>query len=252
MLDFYVHQFWGNGVGNFINCTPTIVALSVHYGESIPVLFDTKYVEDMFENSEYLHPITREEAQQKKALFSSDMVQYQIEEYKHIYNKISEKVGVDLGSIPHTHVPVQNKYKRDGKYVVVAWGCVENSAWKLKKDPGVQVYQNILDIIPTEYDIVIIGSSNDYVERLHKLKINRKYEMVLDDIQQSVDLVNGCDFMIANDTGMYHVAGALKKDIFVLWKDTPFVKNKTPSKKCFYSQKGNWFVDFGKWLKEVV
>ena len=54
-------------------------------------------------------------------------------------------------------------------------------------------------------------------------------------------------YIISNDTGMYHVAGAFNKPIFVMWKDSPFEKNISPGEACFFSRKGKWLEDFKRW-----
>ena len=43
-----------------------------------------------------------------------------------------------------------------------------------------------------------------------------------------MSILRQCDSFISNDTGLYHVAGALKKSGLVLWKKTNFIKNKSP------------------------
>ena len=70
--------------------------------------------------------------------------------------------------------------------------------------------------------------------------------MIKDDIIGSLAALNDADFVISNDTGMYHAAGALDKRQFVMWKDTNKIKNSTPSKKAYISN--DWIKDFKKWI----
>jgi hypothetical protein len=68
------------------------------------------------------------------------------------------------------------------------------------------------------------------------------------DIRRSLSLVRDAKKIISNDTGLAHCAGAMNKDILILWKDTPFIKNQNPGKKTIYSQKQNWIKDINNYL----
>ena len=74
--------------------------------------------------------------------------------------------------------------------------------------------------------------------------------IILNDIRKSLGALYHSDLIISNDTGMYHAAGALNKKIFVLWKDTNFNKNKSPGKKCIFSQNKAWWEDYRKMIDE--
>jgi len=52
--DYYIHQHIDYAVGNFIMCTPTIKALSDHFGCPINVSFDTKITEQLFEKCSFI------------------------------------------------------------------------------------------------------------------------------------------------------------------------------------------------------
>ena len=75
---------------------------------------------------------------------------------------------------------------------------------------------------------------------------------VLNSIEDTLAIINNAKFIITNDTGFYHAAGALQKDSFVLWKDTPLIKNQAPSSTCFFSRKGKWEDDFKEWIKNKI
>jgi ADP-heptose:LPS heptosyltransferase len=53
--------------------------------------------------------------------------------------------------------------------------------------------------------------------------------------------------IVANDTGLHHLAGMHGKNGFILWKDTKLPKNKSFNENFFISH--DWINDFDKWLK---
>ena len=111
---------------------------------------------------------------------------------------------------------------------------------------------HISDKIYKNYEIVFIGSDKDN-ERLNPLikHVEKKY-VILNDIKKSVGSIIGAKFIVGNDTGMYHVASAFDKHIFVLWKDTKFEKNRSPGTNCYYSFKNNWEKGFDEFYNKMV
>jgi ADP-heptose:LPS heptosyltransferase len=67
-------------------------------------------------------------------------------------------------------------------------------------------------------------------------------------IRKSLSMVRDAKKIISNDTGLAHCAAAMKKDLLILWKDTPFVKNQNPNKNTIYSQKNYWNIDIENYL----
>ena len=72
MLNFYVEQTRGFGLGNFINCTPTIKALYIKHGQRIPVYFHQEYVKQCYLDSPFIEIIKDRTGRTK--LFGSDMI----------------------------------------------------------------------------------------------------------------------------------------------------------------------------------
>jgi len=249
MLDFYIHQHEGYGIGNFINCTPTIRRLYEKTGELIPVNYSMKVVEKLFEDCEFTITISDKQAKNMKKLFDSSMVNHSMPDYKYIYQNI---IG-DSEPVPHTYVPsypIPEEYKnRD--YIVIVRGCDYRGHWLDKKDPGDDIYKYIIDTIKDEYDIVLIGADVDNERFYHYMKDwTDNISVELNDVQKSIGLIRGSECVVCNDTGMYHAAGALNHQTFILWKDTPFKKNQSPGKNCFYSRKGNWKRDWDRYIYE--
>lgn len=253
MVDnYYVHQTRGYAIGNFINCTPTIQFLANHYNQKIKVMFHDKVVEKMYSNCPFIQIIDAKEAEGLECLFSSRMVNALIPDTHYIFKKVTRKLKIkaSISEMPHTYVdskPVPKEYLKE-KYVVVLRGHAPGSGWLDKKDPGDEIYKYFLSKLNQKYQIVFIGADVDYERYINYMKdwVNDP-KVELNNIDKSLGLINGAKFVIGNDTGMYHVAGAYNVPVFVFWKDSLYPKSKSPGKRCVFSFKGNWYNDFDKW-----
>ena len=54
------------------------------------------------------------------------------------------------------------------------------------------------------------------------------------DIRESLALIREADKIVANDTGMAHAAGAMNKNLTMLWKNTKLPKNANPGVNTLY------------------
>lgn len=258
-LDFYIKQQKGFELGNFIELTPTINILYDYYKKKIPVFFETPYLIELFKNWEKIKIIDEKEVISKKLLIDiPSFLTLKEPEYLQIINKILLNVKKELKDIYIRYYIPDNPCKQilpqNNDYVVIAKGCINHpkAYWAKHKDVGTKIYKYILSKI--NIPIYAVGNTADYDRDLKKIIEESKKEIitVLDDINSVVKLIRNCKYMIANDTGLYHVAGALNKEVFVIWKDTPLIKNKSFGKKCFYSLKGNWENDFDYWLNKIL
>jgi hypothetical protein len=222
VLDFYIRQLAGSELGNFVNTTPAIITLYHEFNKRVPVVFDTNYVKDLYQDWDKIEVLSLEECRKrdlKQLVHSGEAMNYQEPEYITRYKYCMQKAGV-LGSkaFPMPYAP-QRSTDIEGEYVVIARGCIDHpqAAWKNHKEVGDEIFKYIMGNI--NLPIYIVG--------------------------------NHAKYFISNDTGLMHVASALQKKCFILWKDTPFVKNKPPGPQCFFSMKNNWYNDFNKWIKGV-
>lgn len=231
----YCLQDKNHNLGNFINCTPTLKAWSIHdNGKPIPIYFETDYVKECFWDCQFI------EIWDKKGdeiLFPIGIWNKKIPDWEFIYKKYSP---FDNSSIPWTYVD-QPKSPFGGKYYVVIRGSGNDGmkGYSESKDPGDYIYNYILGKIP--FQSVFVGSENDYKYR----HVGTDYHMI-GDIRAALGTINGAEFVISNDSGLYHAAGAMKKKGFIMWKDTLFEKNRSPN-GFMYSF--DWQNDFDKWIK---
>ena len=255
MIDFYVHQTKGFNLGNFVMCTPAITSLHTHYNKPIPMVFNTPYLENMYRDWDAIEIITQAEATNRRLrrLFSTSLTNTVIEDYKFIHNTVCGMKGIKTDEVPWTYAP---KLTQSGQseYVVIIRGCLPGGSWADHKFIPDEYYKHCLDNI--DMTIKFIGSTNDYNEYLSDLieyaKKSNKVEVILDDTDQILREINGAKYIVSNDTGWYHIAGALDKPIFCMWKDTPYTKNLVPGDNCTYSRKGDWMNDFDTYIKGEI
>jgi len=247
-MTFYIYQDKGYGIGNFINCTPAIQLLSKHFNMKIPVFFENKIVKNMYEECPFIEILEKPIGER---LFSSSLVNNEIEDWRYICKYIAKKLNFQNIELPHTYVdvPTSSFHLPEKEYCIIARGCAWNPTnhWLPLKDPGEAIYRTTIKLISQKYKILIVGSDIDK-ERLFCFK-DLDVEYRLNNIKETLVLIKNCKFVVSNDTGVYHIAGAMNKPTFIFWKNTNLKKNKSPGKKCCYSFKENWENDFIEWYK---
>jgi ADP-heptose:LPS heptosyltransferase len=256
MIDFFVRQLRGSELGNFINTTPTIISLYNHYKEKIPVVFDTSFIKELYKYWDKIEIMSMPEAKEKnlkQLVHSGEHSNHQVQEYLLRHNTVTQSKGIKvLNGVPKPFVPEPNN-KKQGEYVVIARGCIDHpkAAWAKHKEVGDEIFKYIMGKI--KLPIYIVGNTADYKRSLSRMEsFNSNITYVLDDINKAVEMIHNCKYMIANDTGLFHVAGSFNKKIFVIWKSTPLIKNKSAGENCTYSMQGNWEKDFDGWFNERV
>jgi len=235
---YYVHQKKGYELGNFINCTPAIKAAYDSGIKPVPVYFETSYIRELFSNSKYIRCL---DAPTGKRLITTTYTKKGTPDYLHLLNIVKDKLKLKSIEGYKSFAP---EFKTiHTKYCVVARGCLKNSFWKDKKEVGDSIYKTILASI--SLPVVFVGNTNDSLYRMEDWATDSR--IVIDDIRKVARLIQNCSFFISNDTGLAHLAGAYNRKSFIIWKDTPLLKNKNPNPKAFYSKKGNWESDYIKW-----
>lgn len=255
-IDFYIEQHRSWGIGNFIHLTPAIQLLYSKFKQPIPVLFQTTTVKQMFKKWDKIQVIKNRKG--KKILSSrtdkklqNKLKNLKISECEYKTNTIKKQFKIKKET-PFTYVPSYKSPLSDViDYFVIINGCA-GKKWKEKKKIPIRTMINIIQTIYKKYQIVFIGSDKekDEINKMNK-SIQRKGKIYLNNIQDTIGLINNCTAMITNDTGCYHIACALQiENIFCMWKDTDFQRNKSSYENVKYSFKNKWIEDFNKWFKK--
>jgi len=227
------------GLGNFIMVTPTIKKMSeILNNKPIEVLFQTPFVKECFINCPFIKPVDTLSSPPK---ISSSMINSTIPDYQYVFETV---IGEKWIPKYHTYIdsPKEYDFSSKGDYIVIANGCAtfkngKPGAWSGKKETPKHIHEFIKQ--NTDLPIYFIGSQRD-------LDVNTPWMsniadvIELNNIRKALALIRDSKKAIMNDTGLAHAAGALNKDILILWKDTPFIKNTNPGKYTKYAQKEEW------------
>jgi hypothetical protein len=250
MKTLYVEQSPGFGLGNFINLTPTIKALS--YDHKIKVWFNDKFIRDCFVDCPFMEIV---DTRQRNPVLHSGMINLKndMPDYEFVWRKffkspVSEHTYIDtpLGSPEAAFI---------GPYAVVLNGSGSlKRAYIEKKNPDADAYNHVLAEIDKLYgpDIrkIFVGTVNDY-NRMMNVRLS---DFVCKHIRTALSIINRSTVVIANDCGLAHAAAAMGKRLFILWKDTMLMKNMNPGVivgNCVIIEKKNW-LNFNLDMREEI
>jgi hypothetical protein len=227
MLDFYVLQDQLYGLGNFINLTPALRAISDKKGEPVPVYFELDHVAECFKDCPF---ITRVEKQPyERALFSSGLVDHhnKLPDYVYAYLHAGKLFEVP-DDPPHTYIDQADEIpKHDYDYTLFMYGSGnEDPLYMNMKTPQKHYYTEHMNMMCGESKDIFTGSVTDF----NRVNWFNHMEHYLNDIRKSLALIRDAKYIVSNDTGLAHAAGAMNKEILILWKTTKLPKNGNPGK----------------------
>ena len=233
-------------LGNFINCTPTLRSLFERKGKPFPVYFENEYLKQGYENCGFIKILDEPEGQ---VLFGSNDINDKIPDWKYCYEKVNRITRLNP-IIPHTYIDKVDLMHRRPKfdYCAVIRGCLTDQPNKvIKKDPGDEIYIKIITGLLKFSEVIFVGTE---IDRKRSEKLFNYFGLHLHTyntcLSDALGLINHSKYVVGNDTGLMHVAGAYQKRAFCMWKDTIFEKNRTPSEQITYSF--DWEKDFKKWI----
>lgn len=242
-----IEQHSGYALGNFIMLTPGIKRLSEIKKEKIDVYFTIPYVKDCFVDCDFMNHVGR---LRRPPTFSSKMINQSIPDYQYTFELMT---GEKWTENYHTYVDIVSEIpKHNEKYLLLLNGLgglsLNDNDPKPKWYGKKEIPEEIFNLINERSDLPIYftGSESDIKQNPWMVKICNRIE--IGDIRKSLSLIRDAEKIISNDTGLAHCAGAMNKDLLILWKDTPFIKNQNPGKKTRYSQKENWINDINNYL----
>tara|TARA_Y100000385_G_C12884496_1_gene547243 strand:- start:73 stop:816 length:744 start_codon:yes stop_codon:yes gene_type:complete len=229
-------------LGNFIMITPAIKKLAETLGKPVDVVFTIDYVKQCFLDCPFINHIPAPKPH-NKIVIDSNMVNSAMPDYQYSFQKVHNILWTKEY---HTYVDSPQEYDySDQDYLLVLNGLA-GTGWKGKKE--IPKYAH--DIIKqySKLPIWFTGSQTD-------LDVNSPWmggmadRIELNNIRKALAIVRDANLIIANDTGLAHAAGALNKNVLILWKDTPFIKNNNPGKNTQYALKGEWEEKIVNYLK---
>lgn len=130
-----------------------------------------------------------------------------------------DKFSDDIFNIKE-YLPINEQYKDIPKYdIILHNGCNKNvsikNLWNVKLYPHIAELAKLL--VKTGFSVASIGKKDEY--------INHTDNLTEKPIEESIELIRNCQLFISNDTGTFHIAGALKKPGIVIFTATSPWKN---------------------------
>jgi len=220
--DFYVLQDANFGLGNFINLTPAIRAMAEKFDRTIPVYFELDHVKQCFLDYEFIDIL--EERPFNNTPFGSFVIDKSNRLPDYIYFYLVASDMFDLSdNIPHTYIDQPDIDLGLKDYTLFMQGSGnEHGEYLNLKIPKLKFYEEYFDD-----SAIFTGSQTDY-DRTDYFKWMPSY---LGNIRQSLALIKNAKLIVTNDTGLAHAAGAMNKDMVILWKMTVLPKNCNPGEK---------------------
>jgi ADP-heptose:LPS heptosyltransferase len=216
-------------LGNFVSCTPAILLSSEKMKAKVPVFFDNKEIASLYTHCPFIEILGLKPKGIAFATSSCPIKRKPNESDAYalcriLYNSIT---------CPPTYVDknITMKLNRDKhkKYAAVFHGCLTPKFFR-PKDIGLKTRQKIIaslcerGIVP-----VLLGTQMDFQNYWRNVNIVPCMNFIGKlRLKDSVSILSQCDFFISNDTGLYHVAGALNMRGLVLWNRTDPYKNRSP------------------------
>ena len=254
-----------HGIGNLINITPAMKLYADWSGEPAKLFAISDIPEQLFRFCKFIEIIRISvkdweiaTGRKYKRLMGSNFKNYEVPDWQLACEYLVKKFGMDVEpeAYPHTYVypsiDVEFGVRMRMPYVAIAKGGI---SFISKKDPGPEIYIQIInDLVEMGLNIIFVGqrSEMELFEQLSEKMDWDQFFFVTDDLERVIAAIENASLFINCDSGLTHIAGALNTPSFILWKDTWFEKNRTPSKVMTYSHKGNWFDDWEKIKNTII
>lgn len=227
-------------LGNFVNVTPIIKYLFQETGNPVPVHFETQYVREAYEGC---HMIEILEQRPEGGPFASSSMICKANDMPDYVYAFQLATGKSYGT---RYRPIAPKMKTA---VLICGSGSERPEYVDSKTPGFNTYKHAVHrLIQAGYSVSFVGSLED-MKRTGNLSAICNGWNVIGDIRKAIEKIRLADVVIANDTGLAHVAGTFDKNMLVLWKDTPAVRCKNSGLQTIYSYgPENWIADIESFI----
>ncbi len=228
MTNPWIHQTELYGLGNFINLTPTIKLMANHFDKPIPVYFDFDFIRDCFLDCEFMEIL--DEKPDYNPLFTSGLVNFKNDcpDYIHVYKEVTKALPL-MGEIPHTYVDQAKELDIPKVNTLFIRGSgSEQKIYLDSKMPHDDYYKEYFaENLAGCYTEAFTGSDKDVTRANGLFDGMTKY---VGGIRMALALIREADYVVANDSGLAHAAGAMNKRMTILWKNTSLPKNCNPGK----------------------
>lgn len=242
MASTWVRQINQPGLGDFIRICPTILSLSLREGRPIPVFFENKEMEVVFQNCSFMEIL--EERPKTPCRFSTAIILNKYIKYGNIKNKyygVHFTLHGDENVLPFS-IGTQVPYKEEFPNAVAVFNGIGLSRmYRYGKNIGDDNRSYILkSLIKRGYKPVILGTESDRKMFWSNIDMTGCVDMLgKTKLFQAVRILNDCKFFISNDTCLYHFASGLQKKGLVFWRETSYKTDGNPFDKDFVQHHQN-------------
>ncbi len=224
-------QSFGYELGNFIMATPMLCELSKRHSKPIDVFFESPAVASLYEDCDFINILSK---MPKTPPFATTGSNHMLDAAMPNTEGWMKKF---VGKFPVTKTYISKELtkkleKESNKtYIAIIHGCL-GEYWKKSKSLSTQLLQYIVNSVHQQECVpVILGNESDLNTFWSKISIpdGCLNYLALLSIKDTSSILAQCDGFISNDSGLYHVAGALDIPGLVLWKTTNHIQNKSPA-----------------------
>ena len=230
--NIYIHQTELYGLGNFINLTPTIKLMADHFDKPIPVYFDLAFIRECFIDCSFIDIIV--DKPNHSPMFTTSMANFRNDcpDWLYAYKQVTQSFPL-YGDIPHTYVDGADEIDAPKVNTLFIRGSgSENKHYLALKMPYDEYYKHYFACnLAGEYTEAFTGSEGD-IERSNGLFDGMTKHV--SGIRMALAMIREADYVVANDSGLAHAAGAMNKPMTILWKNTSLPKNANPGKRTNY------------------
>ena len=248
----------GCGIGNFVQALPAVQSLheagntidlfisSFSYGDMAGIVKGQPYIRALYENTydsaEEMYDIcvvsflSEHRVAHAKKYLTLKTNWKKRSEYEQ-YCWVAEKLGVKNFKPPVINLAKRNFHLKPFNILIHA-GCAERDYWERKKW---QKYKTLIDMLLK--DNVTVYSCGKEDEIINHPGVTPFTDMPL---QETAALINQCDLFLSNDSGLMHIAAALRKKQIAVFTATdhkksgpyynPHARVITPRLKCYPCQ----------------
>jgi len=245
----------GFGLGNFVMATPALRNLGAK--KPVNVYFSDKNIETLYKKCPFINILGVDPKTKAFATTSTGKKNRRSRETDS-QSLFRVTVSRDITKMGSTYVDyeITKKLKKikGKKYIAVFHGCL-GDIYRTAKDLGSKTRQYIINSIASANHIpVLLGSKRDIRVFWHTNKLQRCLNYLGElSLKDSVSILGQCDYFISNDTGLYHVAGALDMTGLVLWKKTDPIRSRSTCTKVSHAVcKNGTFITYKRYIDNFL
>ena len=217
-------------LGNFVMATPALRGLSERMGKRVPVFFHTKDIGTLYAECPFIKVLSTKPKTVPVATTRCPKRRRNESDSQAYFRQIARKNPKRMGSTYVDSSITKVLEKEPGKkYVALFHGCYSNKLVHRKSVSPKVLRFAIGSIINRGAVPVILGNKKDFNRFWREVDLSQCMNLLNQlSLRDTVSILAQCDLFMSNDTGLYHVAGALDKKGLVMWTKTDPIKNKSP------------------------